>query len=151
VSDNLPQVTAALKAWQKRMDAAGMLATRQITIALWTDARRNASEVKNPPIQSNNTLRHNPHIGPRDGEGPNYATGNLFRNIIANPVRRVGFESYTASVGSGAEYARAVEEGSSRWLSGVKFPYMIPARDKLVESGRASQYIRDAVRNAMGG
>ena len=151
MSDNLPQVTAAIKAWQKRMDAAGMLATRQITIALWTDARRNAREVINPPIQTKYTLRHNPHIGPREGEGPNYATGTLFDSIIANPVRRVGFESYTASVGSGAEYARAVEEGSSRWLSGVKFPYMTPARDKLVESGRASQYIRDAVRNAMGG
>ena len=151
MSDNLPEVTAALKAWQKRMDAAGLLATRQITIALWTDDRKIAHETVNPPIQKNNRLRHNPHIGPRTGEGPNYATGNLYRNIIANPVRRVGFESYTASVGSGAEYARAVEEGSAQWTSGVKFPYMMPARDKLVESGRASQYIRDAVRNAMGG
>jgi hypothetical protein len=150
VSDNRDDVFAALNAWQKRMDQAGYRATQLITRDLVAQAQKNASEVKNPPIQSKNKLRHNPHIGPRAGEGPNYATGNLFRNIKANPVRRVGFESYTASATSGAEYARAVEEGSSRWLSGVKFPYMIPARDYLVRSGRASAFIRDEVKRAMG-
>ncbi len=150
MSDNRDQVFAALKAWQKRMDDAGFRATQLITRDLWSRAQKNASETKNPPTQSNNKLRHNPHIGPRSGEGPNYATGNLFRNIIAQPVSRVGFQSYVASVGSGAEYARAVEQGSSRWTSGVKFPYMMPARDYLVQSGKASAYIRDEVRRAMG-
>jgi len=150
VSDNRNEVFAALKAWQKRMDDAGYRATQLITRDLVFQAKKNASEVKNPPIQKNNRLRYNPHIGPRSGEGPNYATGNLFRNIIANPVSRTGFGSYTASVVSGAEYARAVEEGSPRWASGVRFPYMIPARDYLVQSGRASAYIRDEIRRAMG-
>jgi hypothetical protein len=150
LSDNRDQVFAALDAWQKRMDAAGFRATQLITQDLVAHAKTNASAVKNPPTQKNNRLRHNPHIGPRDGEGPNYATGNLFRNIIGNPVRRVGFQSYTASATSGAEYARAVEEGSSRWLSGVKYPYMVPARDFLVSSGRASRFIRDEVSRAMG-
>jgi len=150
VSSNLPEVLAALNAWQKRMDDAGYRATQKITQDLVFQAKKNASEVKNPPVQKNNRLRYNPHIGPRDGEGPNYATGNLFRNIIGQPVRRVGFETYTASATSGAEYARAVEMGSSRWKDGVKFPYMIPARDYLVQSGRASAYIRDEVRRAMG-
>ena len=150
VSSNLPEVIAALKAWQKRMDDAGMRATQLITRDLWSRAQANASQVKNPPVQKNNKLRHNPHIGPRMGEGPNYATGNLYRNILANPVRRTGFESYVASVSSNAEYARAVEMGSPRWTSGVKFPYMIPARDYLIQSGRASAYIRDEVRRAMG-
>jgi hypothetical protein len=150
VSSNLPEVIAALKAWQKRMDSAGFRATQLITQDLVFQAKKNASQTKNPPIQSNNRLRYNPHIGPRSGEGPNYATGNLFRNIIGNPVQRVGFETYAASASSGAEYARAVELGSPRWKSGVKFPYMIPARDYLVQSGRASAYIRDEVRRAMG-
>jgi hypothetical protein len=150
VSDNRDQVFAALKAWQKRMDQAGMNATRLITRDLLAQAQKNASETKNPPIQKGGKLRHNPHIGPRSGEGPNYATGNLFRNITANPVTRTGFESYVASVSSNAEYARAVEQGSSRWLSGVKYPYMMPARDYLVKSGRASAFIRDEVRRAMG-
>lgn len=151
MSDNLPEVTAALKAWQRRIDASVALATRQITIALWEDARKIAHETVNPPTQTQNTLRHNPHIGPRNGEGPNYATGSLYRGIIAAPVRRSGFGSYTASVGSTVDYARTVEEGSARWGSGVKYPYMMPARDRLVQSGKASQYIRDAVRVAMGG
>lgn len=132
------------------MDNAGYEATRKITRDLLSRAQQNAHETVNPPIQRNNRLRHNPHIGPRTGEGPNYATGNLFRNIKAEPVRRQGFQSYVASVGSYIEYARAVEEGSSRWLSGVKFPYMIPARDYMVQSGRARAYIRDEVKRAMG-
>ena len=150
VSSNLPEVIAALKAWQSRMDQAGMRATQLITRDLLARAQENAHQTVNPPIQKGNKLRHNPHIGPRSGEGPNYATGNLFRNIKANPVTRSGFQSYVASVESTAEYARAVEEGSSRWLSGVKYPYMMPARDYLVQSGRASAFIRDEVKRAMG-
>lgn len=150
MSDNREQVFAALKAWQKRMDNAGYEATRKITRDLLSRAQQNAHETVNPPIQRNNRLRHNPHIGPRDGEGPNYATGNLFRNIKADPVRRQGFETYVVSIKSSAEYARAVEEGSSRWPSGVKFPYMIPARDYMVQSGRARAYISDEVKRAMG-
>jgi phage gpG-like protein len=150
VSDNRDEVFSALKAWQKRMDNAGFRATQLITQALKSRAQENAHQTVNPPIQTKNKLRHNPHIGPRAGEGPNYATGNLFRGIQANPIRRTGFESYVASVGSTVEYARAVEEGSSRWKSGVKFPYMIPARDYLVQSGRAAAFIRDEVKRAMG-
>ena len=150
MSDNRDQVFAALKAWQKRMDDAGFRATQLITRDLVSNAQKIAHQVTNPPIQKNNRLRYNPHIGPRSGEGPNYATGNLFRNIIGNPVRRVGFESYVASATSGAEYARSVELGSTNWKSGVKYPYMMPARDDLVNSGRASRYIRDEVRKAMG-
>jgi len=132
------------------MDKAGELATREISIALWTDARKIASETPNPPIQKNNRLRHNPHIGPRSGEGPNIATGNLFRNIIAQPVRHQGFGTYVASVESGAEYARAVEQGSSNW-NGVKYPYMYPARDEIVNSGKARMIMTGFIKAAMGG
>jgi phage gpG-like protein len=150
VSDNRDEVFAALNAWQKRMDDAGYRATQKITQDLVFQAKQNANQTKNPPKQSSNRLRYNPHIGPRSGEGPNYATGNLFRNIIGQPVRRVGFQSYVASVTSGAEYSRAVEMGSPNWPAGLRFPYMMPARDYLVQSGKASAYIRDEVRRAMG-
>lgn len=150
MSDNRNEVFAALNAWQKRMDQAGFRATQLITSALVAKAKENAHTTVNSPTQKSNKLRHNPHIGPRSGEGPNYATGNLYGSIVGAPVRRVGFESYTASASAGAEYARAVELGSSRWANGVKFPYMIPARDYLVQSGRASAYIRDEIRRAMG-
>ena len=81
MSDNRNEVFAALDAWQGRMDVAGFNATRLIVRDLVARAQILASAVKNPPAQKNNRLRYNPHIGPRSGEGPNYATGNLFRNI----------------------------------------------------------------------
>ena len=150
MSDNLPEVLAALKRWETRMDKAAELSARQISIAVWTKAKSLTSETVNPPIQSKNKLRHNPHIG-GDGTPPNYATGNLNRNIIANPVRRQGFATYAASVTSGAEYARVLEEGSSRWLSGVKYPYMNPARDEIVNTGKARMIVNGFFQAAMGG
>ena len=150
MSNNLPEVTAALKRWETRMDKAAELSAQQISIAIWTKAKSLTSETVNPPIQSKNKLRHNPHIG-GDGTPPNYATGNLNRNIIANPVRRQGFATYAASVTSGAEYARVLEEGSSRWLSGVKYPYMNPARDEIVNTGKARMIVNGFFQAAMGG
>ena len=150
MSNNLPEVNAALNAWQKRMDKAGELAARQISIAVWSKAKELTSQTVNTPIQTKNTLRHNPHIG-GDGTPPNYATGNLNRNILANPVRRVGFATYVASVSSNAEYARVLEEGSSRWTSGVKYPYMYPARDDIVNSGKARMIMTGFIKAAMGG
>ena len=149
MSNNLPEVTAALKRWETRMDKAAELSATQISIAVWTKAKSLTSETVNPPIQSKNKVRHNPHIG-GDGTPPNYATGNLNRNIIANPVRRQGFATYAASVTSGAEYARVLEEGSSRWLSGVKYPYMNPARDEVVNTGKARMIVDGFFRAAMG-
>ena len=150
MSSNLPEVTAALKRWETRMDKAAELSAKQISIAVWTKAKSLTSETVNPPIQSKNKLRHNPHIG-GDGTPPNYATGNLNRNIIANPVRRQGFATYAASVTSGAEYARVLEEGSSRWLSGVRYPYMNPARDEIVNTGKARMIVNGFFQAAMGG
>jgi hypothetical protein len=132
------------------MDKAAELSAKQISIAVWNRAKSLTSETVNPPTQSNNRLRHNPHIG-GNGTPPNYATGNLNRNIIANPVRRLGFSTYAASVTSGAEYARVLEEGSSRWLSGVKYPYMNPARDEIVNTGKARMIVNGFFRAAMGG
>ena len=150
MSDNRDEVFAALKAWQTRMDYAGYRATQRITAELVRRGISNASQVINKPTQKNNRLRYNPHIGPRTGEGPNKATGNLVRNILGSPVRREGFQTYVASASSGAEYARAVELGNPNWKSGVKFPYMIPARDYLVQSGLAVAYMREEIKKAMG-
>lgn len=150
MSDNLPEVLAALKRWETRLDKAAELSAKQISIAIWTKARSLTSETVNPPTQSNNRLRHNPHIG-GNGTPPNYATGNLNRNIIANPVSRLGFGTYAASVTSGAVYARVLEEGSSRWLSGVKYPYMNPARDEIVNTGKARMITTGFFRAAMRG
>jgi len=50
--DNRDEVFAALNAWQKRMDDAGYRATQKITQDLVFQAKKNASEVKNPPVQT---------------------------------------------------------------------------------------------------
>jgi hypothetical protein len=146
MSDNRDEVFGALNSWSNRMDEAGFRATQLITRALVAKAKDNANQVKNPPRRVKGKLQYNPHIGPRTGEGPNYATGNLYRNIIGAPVRRQGFETYVASATSGAEYSYDLEMGSR-----VKFPYMMPARDYLIESGQALAYIRGEVLRAFGG
>ena len=151
MSDNLPEVIAALNNWKKRMDIAGELAARKITIAVWTEARRITHTTINKPKQKNGKLEYQPHKGPRTGEGPNYATGNLFWNILAEPVRRIGFGTYVATVSSNAEYARMLEEGSDKWASGVKFPYMRPARNLVVDSGKAQMIMNGYFKAAMRG
>jgi hypothetical protein len=151
VPNNLSDVVNGMLRWKQRMDKAGELSAREITKVVWGQARLITSIQPNPPIQTKNRLRHNPHIGPRTGEGPNYATGNLNRNIIARTPIREGFGSYVAIVSSTAEYARAVEEGSSNWKSGVKFPYMIPARDYAIKTGRARMIMRGFFNAAMKG
>jgi len=143
MSDNRDEVFSALSAWQKRMDTAAQLAAKNISIEVWSTARKN--------VHQETHKRGQPHIGPRDGEGPNYVTGNLFRNIIAKPPTRQGFGTYVATVESQAVYARALEEGNPNWTSGVKFPYMIPARDEVVKSGKAKMILTGYVRAAMGG
>jgi hypothetical protein len=146
MSDNRDEVFAGLNDWAKRMDDAGFRATQLITRDLVSRASYNADQVANPPIQKNGKLRYRPHIGPRTGEGPNHATGNLLRNIIGAPVRRQGFETYVASATSGAEYSYALEKGST-----YQFPFMTPARDYLIQSGRAVAFIRGEVLKAYGG
>ena len=150
MTDNLPEVTAALKRWERRMDKAAELAAREITIAVWAKARSLTQEVVNVPYMVNGKKRRNPHIG-ADGTPPNYGDGNLFRAIINKPVRRIGFGTYAASVESGMSYARVLEEGSPRWTSGVKYPYMNPARDHIVNTGKARMIIDGSFRAAMGG
>jgi hypothetical protein len=68
------------------------------------------------------------------GPGPNVVTGTLRRSITTEV--RYGFGSYVATVGPTVEYARAVELGSSRWKSGVRYPFLVPAVGYLVGSGK---------------
>ena len=75
-----------------------------------------------------------------DGRGPNRGTGNLLTSMTYSSSRR-GFLSYTAEVGAGAVYARQLEYGGGKWLSGVKYPYMEPALTSLVSSGQLSQIL----------
>jgi len=123
---NMDQVLKGFDLTDARIDQAALIAVSQAALAIEAQAKSNA-----------NTGSHaagEPHIGPRSGEGPNVVTGNLVSKITASKAVK-GLKGYSAIVGSSAEYARAIELGNPRWKSGVKFPYLTPAADKLIKSG----------------
>ena len=132
---NLAEVLKGFDITDERIDAAAMSATYQAALAIEGQAKVNANTGSHAAGQ--------PHIGPRTGEGPNVVTGNLVNNIRAErPVK--GFKSYSAVIGSGAEYARAIELGNPVWKSGVKFPYMTPAANSLTKNGTLSRIFTGA-------
>jgi hypothetical protein len=127
---NLAEVLKGFDITDERIDAAALTATWQAALAIEGQAKTNANTGSHAAGQ--------PHIGPRTGEGPNVVTGNLVNNIRAErPIK--GFKSYSAVIGSGAEYARAIELGNPVWKSGVKFPYLTPAADSLSKNGTLSR------------
>jgi len=83
------------------------------------------------------------------GPGPNVVTGNLRRSI--NTSVRYGFGTYIAIVGASMEYARAVEKGSPRWKSGVKYPYLEPAALSLIRSGQIQRIFVGSIKEKMRG
>jgi len=140
VNSNLPAVQVAIEALTARLDVGLYEATNAISLALKNQAVLNVSQNKHK-------------IGePRvDSPFPNTVTGNLRNNIMAAPASRVGFGKYVASVESGASYSLALEKGSSLWKSGVSYPYMTPARDEIILSGKAEQYVISAINLAIRG
>jgi hypothetical protein len=128
VIKNLPQVLAGLSKFEQNMEHAGQLALTQAALALERQAKLNA-----------NTGTHARGLGhtPGTGPGPNKVTGTLQRSISTEV--RYGFGSYIATVGPSVEYARAVELGSPRWKSGVRYPFLSTAVGYMVSSGNLNR------------
>jgi Bacteriophage HK97-gp10, putative tail-component len=148
---NFDEVNAQLNAYIAKVDTAADSAMSLIARQLYRNAYDNADQVSNTPTRvtvkrgpnkGRQYLRYNPHIG-GSGTGPNRGTGTLLRSMEFSS-RRVGFGSYTAQVGVGIVYARALEFGLPEWKSGVKYPYMTPALDKLVKAGQLRQILQYA-------
>lgn len=59
--------------------------------------------------------------------GPNYISGDHWRGIRARPPRRLSNGRWEAMAVATARHSAALERGSRRWKSGVRFPYMGPA------------------------
>jgi hypothetical protein len=138
---NLAEVLAGFNLTEKQIDLAAMIATNQTALQVEGQAKRNA-----------NTGAHSANTGhiQGTGPGPNVVTGNLVNRIVAQrPVK--GFAGYTAEISSSAEYARAVELGSPRWKSGVKYPYMEPAARSLIQNGTLNRIFTGAFIAAIGG
>jgi hypothetical protein len=124
VIKNLSQVQASLTAYEQQLERAGQLALTQAALAVERQAKLNAN--------TGTHKRGEGHI-PGTGPGPNRVTGTLQRSI--NTQTRYGFGSYVATVGPSVEYARAVELGSPRWKSGVRYPFLSTAVGYMVSSG----------------
>ena len=145
MSDNFSEFQTSVNRWLARFDQAAEGAMSLIARQAYVNAKKNADSASNPPVRvtarnGKQYYRYNPHISPGDGRGPNRGTGNLLTSMTFSSSRQ-GFGSYTAEVGVGAVYARALEYGNPRWRSGVKYPYMGPALKDLVSSGQLSQIL----------
>ena len=131
IEGNFSEVEAGLRRVPGLVDQMASGAISLIARQMYDNAKKNADTASNPPLRVNGRLRYQPHIGPRSGEGPNRGTGNLLRSMTFSSSR-TGLGTYTAIVGAGVVYARALELGIPSWTSGVKFPYMEPALKQLV-------------------
>ena len=128
-------LTTGTEKWEK----AAVYALGQVALAVERQAKLNAVE--------GGTHKRGTKTPATPGSGPARITGALQRSI--HTEIRKGFGTYEASVGPTMIYSRAVELGSPRWPSGVKYPYMIPAGEKVrprVDDIFLKAFIRRAIR-----
>lgn len=137
---NLADVLAGLEVQETQLETAAQTAIATAGFAIQRQAQKNA-----------NTGTHKkgtPRV-PGTGPGPNVVTGALRRSIRTDV--KYGFGNYIAVVGASTEYARAVELGSPRWKSGVKYPYLAPAAEQLIQDGSLNRIFTAAFIKAVKG
>jgi phage gpG-like protein len=137
---NLADVLAGLEVQETQLEQAAQTAIATAGFAIQRQAQINA-----------NTGTHSKKTGhiPGTGPGPNVVTGALRRSIRTDV--KYGFGNYIAVVGASTEYARAVELGSPRWKSGVKYPYLAPAAEQLILNGSLNRIFTAAFVKAIRG
>ena len=142
---NLKEVLAAIDGAGDRIEQGAQIGIAQAGLAIQRQAQINA----NTGTRRREGSRIIPpkHIGP-SGSGPNVITGTLRRSIRTSVS--FGFDSYIAVIGPTVEYARAVELGSPRWKSGVKYPYLEPAAIDLIKSGKINRIFVGAIKSKLG-
>ena len=123
----------ALTIEASKIEKAGFYSLGQVALAVEREAKLNAVE--------GGTHKRGTLTPAQPGGGPARITGALQRSIHTEV--RQGFGSYEATVGPSMVYARQVELGGGRWKSGVKYPYMIPAGQKVKE--RANEIFTQAM------
>lgn len=137
---NLAEVLKGLEIQEDRIEQAAQTAIATAGFAVQRQAQINA-----------NTGTHSKKTGHilGTGPGPNVVTGALRRSIRTDV--KYGFGNYIAVVGASTEYARAVELGSPRWKSGVKYPYLTPAAQGLIQDGSLNRIFTAAFIKAVKG
>lgn len=132
-SDNLPEVLAALQAYENALDYKVGKATYEISQALEGYGKRQIKGAR-PEGEKATT-----------GLPPMNRTGNLRRSIRGRH-ERIGFARYEAIVGADMIYARAVEVGAPynppTWQNGEHFPFLEPALKEFSTSGLVLRILR---------
>jgi hypothetical protein len=133
MSDNLPQVEAALQAYMRGFDMRIGNATLEISQAIEGLGKR---QIKGERPKGEKAV---------SGQPPMNRTGNL-RRSIRGQHQRLGYATYQAIVGADMIYARAVEVGAPynppSWQSGEHFPYLQPALDEFAKSNLTIRILR---------
>jgi hypothetical protein len=137
---NLADVLAGLEVQETQLETAAQTAIATAGFAIQRQAQKNAN--------TGTHKKSTPRV-PGTGPGPNVVTGALRRSIRTDV--KYGFGSYVAVVGASTEYARAVELGSPRWKSGVKYPYLAPAAEQLIQDGSLNRIFTAAFIKAVKG
>lgn len=156
VVKNLKDVLAQLNGLESDIEAGAKIGIGRGALAIERQAKINAnngsrSYEKRVSKNGNAWLKVTPpkHIGPSGG-GPNVITGNLKRSIHTKiPTGFAG--KYVAVVAASAEYARAVEKGSSVWKSGVNYPYLEPAALLMIRNGTVHRLFIGSIKERMRG
>lgn len=133
MSDNLPQVEAALQAYMRGFDIRIGNATREISLAIEGMGKR---KIKGERPKGEKAVT---------GQPPMNRTGNL-RRSIRGQHQRLGYATYQAIVGADMVYARAVEVGAPynppSWQNNEHFPYLQPALDEFAKSNLTIRILR---------
>ena len=136
-ASNVPQVIAAIKAMQARMDIAIGTAAAEIGEQLAGTAMRQ--------IKGDRKSTGYPAVS---GQPPMNVTGNLRRSIKGSS-HRLGFGVFVAEAGAYMVYARAVEMGGApTWTNGQRFPYMQPALEQFRRSSIIQRILAKHIRSA---
>jgi hypothetical protein len=132
-SDNLPEVLAALQAYQNLIDMRVGKAAYEISQALEGFGKRQIKGAR-PEGEKATT-----------GQPPMNRTGNL-RRSIRGKSQRIGFGHYAAIVSADMIYARAVEVGAPynppSWQNGEHFPFLEPALKEFQASNLVTRILR---------
>lgn len=133
MSDNLPQVEAALQAYMRGFDMRIGNATYEISQALEGFGKR---QIKGQRPEGEKAVT---------GQPPMNRTGNLRRSIRGQTMR-IGYATYEAVVGADMIYARAVEIGAPynppSWQNNEHFPYLQPALEEFAKTNLVIRILR---------
>ena len=119
---NLSGVINALTLNVSKAEKAAVFALSRVAFEIERQAKLNAAE--------GGTHARGEKTGATPGSGPARVTGALQRSIHTE-MKRPGFGNYVAEVSPSMVYARAVELGNPRWKSGVNYPYLVPAANRI--------------------